>query len=232
MARALRRTPVAAAVLGLVIVAIGALAFWKPFLTKDRKVVTSTPSLPGVFVRKVLPLSGGQTACVRPVPLSTATGQAELTVVARDRHPTDLLVEARGPGYRSSGVIPAIAYPKGDTFAAARLQPPPRDLTGEICVTPRQRPGVGLVGTDEPPFFVPAELVVNGQRKQGQEIALTLLEPRRQSLASRFGTVLDHASALTGAVPAWLLWPIALAVTLGVPLLLFLAYAATLRRDS
>lgn len=63
-------------------------------------------------------------------------------------------------------------------------------------------------------------------------ITLEFLQGRLRTLFGQLGEVFDHASNLTdGLVPQWLVWLIAIAVALCVPLAMVLALFLALRED-
>jgi hypothetical protein len=218
--------------LGLVLVGVGGLVEWRPFLTRDRAVVTATPSLSGLFNRTDVPLAPRRTACVSPVPIprGTAVIQLALTTLKSPR-PQPLVVTAEGQGgYRSR--VRTTSYPVGpaSVFGVA-VRPPRRDVIGRICVRNAGRHRIALTGTTEERSLTGATTRVDG-RRQAADVALTLLEARPRSLVDRAGVVLDRASAFTGGVlPTWLLWPLVVLLAAGVPLAVFGGLYAALRAE-
>jgi hypothetical protein len=227
-----RRPAAIVALLGLVLVGVGALVEWRPFVTRDRAVVTATPSLAGLFNRTDVPLAPGRTACIGPVPIprGSAVVQLALTTLKSPR-PVPLIVTAEGDGgYRSR--MRTASYPVGpaSVFGVA-LRPPRRDVIGRVCVRNAGRRRIALTGTTEERSLTAATTRVDG-RRQRADVALTLLEARPRSLLDRAGDVLDRASAFTGGLmPTWLLWPLVLLLAAGVPLAVFGGFYAALRSD-
>jgi hypothetical protein len=222
--------PVCAAGVALAVIVIGALAFWRPYLTTPRDVVTATPSLQGLFQRNVVRVGHDQQACIAPVPFETGTARAQILVNA-PRGAEPLVVSASAPGYRASGRV--TRYPPGaDVPVQVRLTPPSQDRpNGRLCVRNAGRHAVDLVGTAEPRSQSPAVTTLDG-KDAGMDAALTLLEARPASLGSRLGSVLGHAAALTGgAFGTWLLWLVGVACVLLVVAGLPLALWSALRDD-
>jgi hypothetical protein len=227
-----RGAAVVVALAGLVLLAAGALIEWRPFLTRDRPVVTATPSLAGLVDRTDVPVRPGETACVAPVPISRTTGlvQLSLTTLASSR-PQPLVVTAEGAGgYRSRARTGS--YPVGPASVFdVPVRPPARDLAGRVCVRNAGRRRIALIGTREERSLTAATTTVGG-RRQRADVALTLLEARPRSLLDRAGEILERASAFTGGVmPTWLLWPLAVLLAVGVPLAVFGGFYAALRSD-
>jgi len=218
--------------LGLVTVAVGAVIEWRSFLTRDRAVVTATPSLAGLFNRTDVPLRPGRTACISPVPVSRDTGlvQLSLTTLTSPR-PQPLVVTADdAAGYRSR--VRIASYPVGPAAVFnVPIRPPEQDVVGRVCVRNAGRRQVALIGTTEVRSLSSAATRVNG-RRQRADVALTLLEARQRSVLDRASRVMDRASAFTGGVmPTWLLWPLSVTLALGVPVAVFGGFYLALRSD-
>jgi hypothetical protein len=227
-----RRAAAVVAVVGLALVAAGALIEWRPFLTRDRAVVTATPSLSGLFERAEVPVRPREVACVSPVPISRTTGRVQLALTTlTSPRPQPLVVTAEGAGgYRSR--IRAASYPVGPASGVdVPIRPPARDVVGRVCVRNAGRRRIALIGTTETRSLTGATTTVDGRRRRA-DVALTLLEATPRSLLDRAGKVLDRASAFTGGLaPTWLLWPLTVLLAAGVPLGVFGGLYATLRSD-
>ncbi|HEX7297884.1 MAG TPA: hypothetical protein VF257_02685 [Solirubrobacteraceae bacterium] len=219
-----------AALLGLAVALAGALYWWQPFLSRERLVVTSTPS-PGPIGPSVgIPLGPGSRACVAPAAIDRSTGQAQFTLAPRTQ-PASVVLEAEAPGYRSRREVTIAPNAKAQSVRAP-LASPPHDVTGSICVRNAGRSPIGLAGTNNPVWIGLATTSVDGRKLDGQAVALTLLEPERQSLLDRLGTIVHRASDFTGhLMPFWLAWVLVVALVIGTPFAVFAAFWATLRTD-
>jgi hypothetical protein len=209
-----------AAALVLVVFAIGALLRSAPWLTEQRTVVASTPSLDGLSYRAEVTLPGRKTACIRPLPLDPNVREVQMLLDTRrnPRAPTvDLTMTGPG-GYRASGRFTGYA-PSGASIVVARLsQAPPQAADGQLCLHNNGRRAIGLVGTSEPGFAtLPVTYV--GDKPPGEvDPAITFFSGEERSLMQRAGTILDRAALFTGVVPGWLMWPLALLFLLALPL--------------
>jgi hypothetical protein len=223
-----RRTVRAIPLVGLAIVLIGALVWWRPFLTEERAVVTSTPAPVGVFVTSTIDLKRGSQACVGPVALDRATGKAQMGF-ASATGTAQLVLEASAPGYRYRREVRLDVSPRG-TPVALDIASPPRDLIGTLCVTNAARAPLSVIGTTEALSFGPAKTSVDGVAIGDRSMALNLLEARPRSILSRLGTIVHRASDFTGGlVPFWLSWLLVVGLVVGTPVAIFVGFAATLR---
>jgi hypothetical protein len=219
-----------AALLGLVITLAGALHWWKPFVTQDRVVATSTPSPGPAGPSFDIPVAPGSSVCVAPTAIDPATGQAQLTLAPTER-PASLTVEANGRGYRSVRDVSVPASPKQQQVNAS-LAKPPHTITGSVCVRNAGKSHIALAGTNNAVWIGVARTSRDGRVLPGQAIALNLVETRRQSLLDRLGTISDRASDLTGhLMPSWLAWILAVALVIGTPFAIFAAFWTTLRDE-
>jgi hypothetical protein len=217
-----------AALLGLVVALAGALHWWKPFLTQERVVVTSTPS-PGPTGPPVyIPLGPRSRLCVAPAAIDRSTGQAQFTLGPATR-PASLALEATGRGYRSRRELQIAPNAKAQSVSA-RLASPGHDVTGSICVRNAGRSPVAFAGTNNLLWIGLATTSMDGRKLEGQGVALNLLEADRQSLLDRLGTIVHRASDFTGnLMPFWLAWLVAVALVVGTPFAVFAGFWVTLR---
>lgn len=193
-----------AAALCALVALFGVLKQWRPFLTTKADVITATPSLAGIFQRNVIAVKRGREACVSPVTFSPKTARVQLLLVAA-KGAGPATITASAPGYasraRATGFGTGVDVPYRATIAS-----PPKTVTGKLCITNDGRRQIGLVGTAEGRSNAPAVTTIDG-KTQPADAALTLLTAKPDSIAGRFGTVLGHASDMTGGlIPTFLLW--------------------------
>jgi hypothetical protein len=214
---------------GLVIVLIGALVWWQPFVTEQRVAVTSTPSPGPAFSPIPIRLKPGSRACVEPVAIDPTTARAQVALSGAGSATVALLAEA--PGYRHQSAA-RVLLAKRPAAVELPIAPPARTLEGKVCVVNTGRARVNVLGTNELPAIGLARTSVDGQLSQDRGIALNLFEAHRHSLVGRLGTSLHRASDLTGGLmPFWLAWLLVVVLVIGTPFAVFAGYAASLRDD-
>jgi hypothetical protein len=207
-----------AAALVLVVFAIGAVLWYAPWLTEQRVVTASTPSLDGISYRAEVQLPGRKKACIRPLPLDPNVREVQMLLDTRGNPPPPVDLTMTGPGgYHATGRFAGYAS-SGASIVVARLsQAPPQAADGQLCLHNTGRRAIGLVGTSEPES-VTLPVTYVGDKPPGEvDPAITFLSGKQRSLAQQAGTILDRAAAFTGALPGWLVWPLALLFLLGLP---------------
>jgi len=218
-------------VLMVVLIAIGALIFWRPFLTRSSQPVTEVPAPSALFVLSEFPVPAGQQACEDSV---TVTSDSRLvTFQLRPAKPTPtggppVGLTLSGPGYRASAVVPG-GYPGGSVTLP--ITPPPRDLIATACFVNLGVKKVLLDGTTEGRTVSRPALEIAGRPTAG-DVALSFQDNRSVSVLGELGVLFGHASNLTdGLVPVWLIWLIAPLVAFGVPIALLLAFYSAMLED-
>jgi hypothetical protein len=221
------------ALAGLLAVLAGAAVLWAPFLLRSRPVITSTPS-PGPRASRLdVGLRPGSEACVSRVAIDHATAQIQVVVASRRPGTARLVMEARAPGYRGSGTV-TLPVSNGVTAARARIEPPPRDIVGTVCLRNAGSERVALLGTNEATSIGLSQTSVDGRSLgSGQGAKLTVLEARNRSILARLGTIVHRAADFTGGLmPFWLAWPLVVLLVLGTPFAIFGAFWLALRDET
>ena len=203
-----------AAGLGLLIVCV---AWFIPYLTRDREDVSGVPVPPPYFAEERVALNRGSEACLAEVAFDTDAEIVELTALRARRPSPRLAVVAVGPGYRQTAIIKG-GY-KPPSVLRARISPPRRSLIGTLCIANRGKRRVALLGTtDVRTVIARATMRVDGVEVV-PDISVRFLSGESGSVLERADKMVDRAAAfkpgLFGA-PAFI-WLVLLLVALGVP---------------
>ena len=218
-------------VLMVVLIVVGALIFWRPFLTRTSQPITETPAPSALFVLSEFPVPPHQQACMKSV---TVTSDSRLaTFQLRPPKPTptggppvELILS--GAGYRATAFVPG-GYPGGSVTLPIR--PPQHDLIGTACFVNLGATKVLLDGTTEARTISRPTVEIGGRLAPG-DIALFFQSNRSVSVLAELDVLFGHASNLTdGLIPVWLIWLIAPLVAFGVPIALILAFYSALLDD-
>ncbi|HEY8584392.1 MAG TPA: hypothetical protein VIL49_15650 [Capillimicrobium sp.] len=192
-----------------------ALASWLPWATVDRRATTATPTPPAFEEITPVVLRPGEQACVSEVAFSTETRAASVLSAGKQVDGPPLRVEARAEGWTATGEIEG-GYDRY-TGLQATLEPPPRDVLGELCVTNAGDRAAELQGSAEPRVTTRSETTVEGEPSPSR-MTLLLTEGVDRSLADRPGQILQRIAAFKPPiVGSWSLSLLALLVVLGVP---------------
>ena len=227
-----RPSPVTAAALAALLVLIGALLWFRPYLNRTTpQPVANVPTPSALFALSEFAVPPRQTACMQAVAVEPDSRLASFqlrpaTPSTRGGPPVELVLSA--PGYRGVVQVPG-GYPGGGV--ALPLGPPAHSVLASACFVNRGRSTVLLDGTTEPRTVARSPTAINGRPVVG-DIALTFLNSHSSSLLDRLGEVFGHVSNLTDRLlPIWLIWVLALLIALGVPTAGLAAFYLALRED-
>jgi hypothetical protein len=209
----MRRSAQLAVVAGVVVVLVGALAWWRPFLTEDRSFPASIPQPPPLFNLPLIALKPGESTCMQPVVVDTHSERAGFVVETNGRPGQPLRVTLTGPGYRSEGTAPG-GYPDHGT-ALAPVRPPARDVAVRACVENAGRRTISLWGSND---RTRTPLTATGAAtKVNANPVLTFFEAKPSSLAGHLPIAFRRmAEFRPGFVGPWLIWPLAAICVVGL----------------
>jgi len=221
--------PRVAVLAGLVVLAFGAAKWVVPWLTTSRTLVSSVPGTPPLTTPTYVHLRPGDRACATNVPINHDAGQVQVLGIAGRKTRPPLVVTASGPGYRATGRAPGAGT--GLAPMTAAIAGPSRDLIGQVCLRNAGRVRLDLFGTREGRTNGRQQLVVRGRPSQ-TDVAMTLYQAHATTYLGSLGTIFDRAAKLKlGFLRGWMLWPLALALFLGIPAVPLWALWRTLRED-
>lgn len=231
--RSLRRPGFAtiATALAAAAMALGALLWFRPYLTRSQTFPSSVPAPIALTATSPFVVPAGQRACMYSVTVEPNSEAAQFRVQParpspRGGPPLEFLLE--GAGYRSSSRLPG-GYRDG--FVTLAVTPPPRPLLATVCVANGGPGAVVLAGSVEARTISRSPTTIAGTPVVG-DISLTFLEGHASSLLDRLGTAFAHASNLTDRlIPVWLVWVLAVLVAFGVPCGVCVAFYRSLRED-
>jgi hypothetical protein len=198
-----------------VVLVVGAVLLWRPFLTREHETISATPTPIALYEPVPIVLRPESIACLTGVRFerdSEVVGFA-----ARGVGP--LVITATAPGYAAL----AVARPP---LVRARLTPPSEPVTGRLCIRNAGRHAVALPGTTDPGSTAPPVTTIDG-RPITPDAAVTLYRRAPSSYLARAGDIVRHAAAFAWS-PA-LLWLFAVLVVLGVPAAIAYGLALSLR---
>jgi hypothetical protein len=225
------RSPVRAAAVCAAVVVLGLLVLFASYLLHSERPIAGTPAPRALFKATLFTIPAHGRACMSSttLPPNGRLLQLELGEVSGGPHgspPLDVLLTA--PGYRELAHLPG---EQSEGSAQLAIRPPRRYVIGSVCLLNMGNTPAGLVGSTEARSTSRSKLTINGKPTEG-DIALTFLNSHRQSRLSRLGEVFGHASNLTDhLVPVWLVWILALATLVLVPIGTVLAVRRALAED-
>jgi hypothetical protein len=222
-------TALACALLATGLIVVGALVWFRPYLTGKRPAVAEVPTPPALFSLGTFTVPAKGSACMNAITITPQSEVAEfglrpLPTARKGGPPVDLVLSA--PGYHYVLAVPG-GYPGGSI--ALPITPPKRAEIGTACFVNKGSMAVVLPGSTEARTIARSGTSVNGSSVVG-DIALSFSQRQKRALADRLGEVFAHASNLTDhLVPTWLIWVLAVLVAFGVPAAVVFALYVALR---
>lgn len=197
-----------------------------PFLREPRVLPASIPQPRPLLATSIVPLEGGQRACLRRVAIDDRSEVASIRVGTRRRPGVPLSLSVLGDGYRAGARHPP-SYRDNDTVTFA-IEPPATPRRVVICVGNEGRRPVDLYAAEDR-TRTRAETLVDG-RRAGPNFEIAFAERRTSSFASRFATTAHRLSTFRPGGP-WLPWALAFLMIAGVPLALAVALHRSAAHD-
>ena len=196
---------------------IACLAWFVPYLTRERAAVSGVPVPPPYFVQEKVNLKPGSEACLSEVAMDTDADFAELTVLAGKRPGARLAVAFEGQGYRETATVPDGYNPP--TVVRAPLDPPDRSVIGTLCIRNAGERRVALLGTSDVRTVVARPTTQVDGEEVVTDVSVSFLSADSGSVLERAGKMMTRVASfkpgLFGA-PA-LLWLLLVLVVVGIP---------------
>ena len=198
---------------GVATVLIGALLFMRPFATRDRDVIASTPAAAGPFSPLIpLELKPRDQLCVTAVPLDSESKLARVFVYTFGKPGARLDIDLYAKGFHSQTRLPA-GYPEGQVELP--LKPPGAATEGQLCVRNAGSTKVGIQATQVGQRFSRPQPYLNGGGLE-QDVPMTLHEPGQKDLIRQMPRAIDHAAVFVPFAP-WALWILLVLAVIGIP---------------
>jgi hypothetical protein len=207
---------------GVAVLLIGAFLFMRPYATRDRDVIASTPATAGVFMPLVpIEVKPGDELCLVNFPLDSESKLARLRASTFGKPGAPLAVSASAPnGYRFDGRHPG-GYRDGPLELAIR--PPAKSVDGQICLRNTGTNKIGIQATQVGQRFSRPRPWLNGGVLE-QDVPLTMLDRGKKSLIQQTPRAIDHAAVFVPLAP-WAIWVLLVLTVVGVPAGVYFALA-------
>lgn len=211
----MRRPALLAVIAGLIVVGVGALAWWRPFLSQGRDYPAEIPQAVPLFTIPVVELPPRQDLCFGPAVMDRHSEQARFRVATYGRPrgmPLELTISGRG--YRFATRIDG-GYADNELLFVP-VDAPPRDVVTTICIRDVGTRTVGIYGVDD---RTRSQLsVTRAGAPIPTSIQFAFNEARTVSLAKRLPTALDRMDTFRpGFLGPWLFWPLFFLCAIGIP---------------
>jgi hypothetical protein len=214
-------------VLGLVLL-LGGVGGWAvPYLADDRDYVAVTPQPDPLFRVALVPLRGGQEACMDQAVLDRYSEQARFRVGTFDRGPVPLELTVRSASYRER-VHVAPDYGDSEVLRVP-VRPPEGELEATICIRNLGERRVALYASDDRTNSR-SQVRVDG-RAVVPDFGIVFFERRPVGIAERLPVALERASTFRPVVTPAVLWALLVLFAIGMPLAVLVAFVRSLGDD-
>jgi hypothetical protein len=231
-----RGAATAAVVATAVVIVLGALVAFVPYLLARHAAFASVADFPhkNAALNRVLAgftLRGHQRACMNSVAITSQSGTAQVALLAEagvESGAPPLELRITSPRYRAGARLPGGELKKLVQF---RIRPPRSSLIGTVCLLDTGATPITLEGTTDPSAVSRSVLTIDGKPTPGN-FALSFFHRREQTRLASVGDAIEHISNLTDdLVPVWLVWILLACAFLAVPIAITVAYYTALARD-
>jgi hypothetical protein len=210
----MRRTALLAVLAGVAVIAVGAIAWWKPFMTNARGYPASIPQPSPLYTIPFVDLKAGSQVCFDPAVIDTHSELAVFRVNTFKRAGGPIALTIDGPGYHEAARAPG-GYPDNEILHVP-VQPPPHDLAVRICLKNEGARKIALFGADDQ-TKAPFKVSVDGV-DSGVAVQFAFYERKPVSILDRLPTSFSRMQVFRpGFMGPWLFWPLAVICVLGLP---------------
>ena len=219
--------PKVALVIGLVALLAAGLAWGVPYLTGKRDYVAVTPQPDPLFTVSLIPLRGGQVACMDDAVLDPRSQEARFKVGTFFRPPVPLELTITGGSYTEHVPVPA-TYRDSEVIRVP-IRPPAEETAVSICIRNRGEQRVALYSSADRTNSR-SQVLVDG-RPVVPDFGIVFYEREPASILDRLPTSIERATVFRGPLTSDLLWIVLALFVVGTPLGVLLALTLALRED-
>src|SRR3954447_16975232 len=228
----MRRPRVVAAATYVVGLALFVLFVAIPSITKDRSIPAEVPSPPALRELSLVQMAPGARTCMSDLAISKESRRMAFKVSTNAKPGPALRVSVRAPGYGMRATVPA-GY-GDDAQVSVAVPAPASSRLATVCIRNAGRTKIALFAAADSAHSR-VRTAVDG-RPEYATPALSFAEANPVSLQERAGVTAGRIAVFRGFLDhAWVVWLLALAMVVGVPVLVGVALAVSgrqLRSDS
>lgn len=214
---------------GLVVLLAGLLLVVRPFVAASRDYPAEVVSPAALHGTASVPVEAGAPVCFDHAVLDPRATEARFTLTTPGTPAPALRVRFRGEGYRHDADVPA-GSPDG---AVVRVGVPqfPEAIPLRVCIA-RRGPGGEVALLASADRTRSRSLATAGGEETGVSVWFAFYESSPRTIVERLPETIDRMTAFRpGFVTPAVLWVLAAAFLVGMPLALLAAYGRALRDD-
>jgi hypothetical protein len=194
---------------------IACVAWFVPYLTRERPNVAGVPVPPPFLAQTPIKIDSRSEACLSDVAFDTDAEFVELIPLSTRRPALEIVAQA--PGYRETASVPGGREPL--STLSARIDPPERSVLGTLCIRNRGKRRIELLGTNDARTSVGRPVTQIDGVEVGPDITVRLFSANQGSVLERLGQLVDRAAAFKPGLFGWplLLWIVVMLAAIGIP---------------
>jgi hypothetical protein len=219
----MRRVAIA---LGLVALLAAGLAWGVPFLTGERDYVAVTPQPDPLFTVSLIPLRGGQVACMDDAVLDPRSEEARFKVGTYFRPPVPLELTIAGDSYTEHRTISE--YEDSEVIRVP-IDPPEEETAVSVCIRNLGDRRIALYAAADRTNSR-STVFVDGTPAPA-DFGIVFYEREPVSVLDRLPTSVERATVFRGPVTTDILWILLALMVVGVPAGILLAFGLSLRNE-
>jgi hypothetical protein len=205
---------------GLLVLVLGALFAALPFLTHERDLLTTTPQPSPLVALSAVKVPGGAQACLDRAVMDERSDEIRFVVGTYKRRPPPLRLTIRGRGHRDSERIASRDYRDHQGLRVPVRAPASARLV-TVCIRNGGRHEIALSASNDRTRSH-STTTVDGV-PVAPNFVVQFAERRPESLLEHMPVIVRRMTIFR-PVPAWLLWPLAILFTIGLPAGVMVAY--------
>jgi hypothetical protein len=190
-----------------VVLLFACVAWFGPYLTRQRETVSSVPVPAPFFSLESLGVGPGQEACLDEVTFATDSDIVEVTALAAKRRGPPLALMAEAEGYHARTTIDG-GYDRPAQLRAS-IHPPERSAIGTLCIRNTGKRPVALLSTSDARTTSLRSTTRVGGEPVVQDVSVRLLADENGTVLGRAGEMIERAAAfkppLLGTPLLWLM---------------------------
>jgi hypothetical protein len=220
------RKPVALTLYAIALALFAALVL-VPFLTEKRDIPAEEPSPPPLTSTDRVIVPGGGRLCMTDLAISKESRRLSFKVGTYSRPGPALAVKVKASGYSSAAEVPAGFA--DNSVLDVPIAAPPSGRLATVCIRNRGARKIAFYAASDQAHSRVKPFV--DDKFQTATPTLSFAEAHKVSIAQRAGVIAGRIAVFRGFLDqAWIVWLLAVAMLVGVPLLVAAGLAASERQ--
>jgi hypothetical protein len=199
-----------------------------PFVTEKREFPAEVPSPAPLRAVDLVNVGPGSRICMSDLVVSRESRAMRFSVASYRRPGPSLRVSIKAGDYGATRSVRG-GYPD-NSIVQVPIPPPPSGRPAVVCVTNTGKRRLAFYGAGLDPAHSRVRVLLNGSFQHSTP-TFSFVELKRMSIAERAGVTAGRIAVFRGFLDhAWIVWLLAAAMLVGVPLLTGLGLVLSARQ--